>query len=118
MQYKERFAIIYGILAAAALFSVAFTLLAVFTPYTPVAHKSDLGPIAPKDLVALAEKINFQGAADQGVTILSQTVVKTQYEDKNTLVITLRTKTAEVGTKLVEVTLAKGVWALENITVK
>jgi hypothetical protein len=115
--YKDRFAVIYGVLAAVAVIAAVFTFLIAFTPITPVAHKSDLGPTTDPALIAQAEKLNAQQAQAAGVTVRSQKVVSVKRPDANTLVISIKTATVEAGTVTATVTLSRGVWTPTGFTV-
>ena len=120
-QYPVRFMAAWAVVAAIAITAILGFALVMFTPVTPVAHKSDipaaLGPQSVKELLAQAEKNISSQAAASGVTITSQKMVgKAKHPDKDTVVLRIKVETIELGEVMLQATFHRGIYSMTDLS--
>lgn len=118
-QHPVAFAVAYALIGAQALAAAAAFVVIMFTPVSPVAHKSDvraaLGVTDEKKLLAQAEKAIAQEGATEGLTVTSQKLVRVKRPDANTLVFVIKAVTAEFGPVTIDVTFHKGIYSISGM---
>jgi len=118
-QHPVAFAVAYALIGAQALAALAAFVVIMFTPATPVAHKSDvkaaLGATDQAKLLAEAEKAIAQEGANEGLTVTSQKLVKVKHPDEATLVFVIKVTTAEFGAVTIDVTFHKGIYSITGL---
>lgn len=113
------FAVAYALIGATAVVSIALFFVILFTPVTPVAHKSDvkkaLGATDQAQLLKQAEQAIAKEGANEGLTVTSQKLVKVKHPDKDTLVFVIKVQTAEFGGVTIDVTFHKGIYSISGL---
>lgn len=117
------FGIAYGALTVVALASVVAFFAILFTPVTPVAHKSDvnsirsaLGATQDAELVKQAEANIASQASQSGVSITSQKVTKVTHPSKDEVDVHVHVSTVEVGPVDLKVVFHKGIYSITGVS--
>jgi len=119
-QYPVRFMAAWAVVGAIAIAALVGFVAVMFTPVTPVAHKSDvrsgLGPTKTSELVKEAEKNIAAQASQAGVTITSQKLRKVTHPDGNTVEVYVDVATVEVGPVSLKVEFHKGIYSITGVS--
>lgn len=118
-QYPFRFVGAYAVLAVVSLTAILIFCAIMFTPITPVAHKSDitkaLGSTQDKALIRDAEKEIASGAKTSGVTIQEQHPYKITHPSKDEADVFVKVKTVELNTVKLKVIFHKGIYSVSRV---